>query len=172
LTQHRIKPKTIERNTTPDDVDLVWPITVKVEDFFLHHFRVHYHPVGKAFAKQRFLKPQDFFVFAFETASKPLHRLVKLPPALEPGAMNAVAGTVNIATPNTFEAHQDIATNFRTVLLDFLGKTDGRFCVERSDLTERPLVRRPICRCEKLGFVAEIDNSQSQALQVRLCATA
>jgi hypothetical protein len=86
--------------------------------------------------------------------------------------MDAVAGTVHVATPNALKAHQDIAADLRSDFFYVLGKLGYRFGLQAADWTEGPLILRPRLRRDKLRLISGFGYSAREAFQVGFGATA
>ena len=56
------------------------------------------------------LKPENRLMFAIQRNRDFLHRAPELRPPVEPGTMHAVAGAINIAPPDAFQAHNHVAS--------------------------------------------------------------
>src|SRR6201982_2768218 len=90
----------------------------------------------------------------------------------KPGAVDSIAGPVDIAAPDAFKVKQNITVRLRSDLLQLISKPDygrGSQALYRS---KWPLVLRPFIRGHKLDLMASFYNSVCKSFQVRLCATA
>src|SRR5262245_22936988 len=111
-------------------------------------------------------------MFPAGAADKLLQRNLEFSPARNPGAVDSIAGPVDIATPNALEAKQDIALQLRSDLLQLIRKPDyspGRQAPYRS---EWPLVLGPFIRGYKLDFVTRFGDSFCKSFQVSFSTTA
>src|ERR1043166_3438646 len=105
-------------------------------------------------------------MFGVDAANKSFQRHFEFSSPLQPGAMHAVTGAINIATPNPLEAHQNIAVSLGAGFFHRVRELhcrSGRQAVDRAD---RPLVLRPIAGHEELSCVAKIDNTAPQPFQI------
>ena len=98
-----------------------------------------------------------------ETPDKSFQRQFELSSAIEPGAMDPVAGPINVAAPNTLETEQDIALKLGAHSLEFTGKSDRRFRVQARDRSKWPLGARPVIRRHKLHVMSGIDHTAGEA---------
>ena len=104
--------------------------------------------------------------------NEPLQRHFKFSAAIEPSPMDAVAGAINVASPDALETHQNVATHLWPQLFQLIGEPDRRGSFQMGERAKGPFVRWPIARRNELHFMAKIDNSLRQALQIRFRATA
>ena len=93
-------------------------------------------------------------------------------PARKPGAMDSVAGPVDIATPDALEAKQNIALKLRSDLLEFVSKPDYARRSQSFYRSKCPFGLGPFIRGHKLDLVAVFYDSICKSFQVRLSATA
>src|SRR4026208_282231 len=98
-----------------------------------------------------------------ETPHKLFQRQFELSSAIEPGAMDTVAGPINVAAPNTLETEQDIAAKFGAHSLQFIGKSNRRFRVQARDRSEWPLGVRPVIRRHKLRVMSGFGHAAREA---------
>src|SRR5206468_6004633 len=98
-----------------------------------------------------------------ETPDKPFQRQFELSSAIKPGAMDPVAGPIDVAAPNTLETEQDIAAKLGAHLFQFIGKSDRRFRVQARDQSEWPLGGRPVIRRHKLHVMSGSDHTAGEA---------
>src|SRR5439155_3797445 len=98
-----------------------------------------------------------------ETADKSFQRQFELSSAIEPGAMDPVAGPINVAAPNTLQAEQDIAAKFGAHSFQFTGESDRRFRVQARDRSEWPFAGRPVIRRNKLHVMPGFDHTVHEA---------
>jgi hypothetical protein len=89
-----------------------------------------------------------------EAPNKSFQRQLELSPAIKPGAMNSIAGPINVAAPDTFKTEQDIAVKRRPDLFQLIGKTNRRSDTQARDGAKWPLRLRPLIRRNKLHFVS------------------
>src|SRR5215212_4943351 len=87
--------------------------------------------------------------------------------ACEPCAMNSIAGTIHVTTPNALEAEQNIGLELLADFLQAIRKSDRRGRVEPSYRSKRPLIMWPFCRGNKLDRVSSLHHSAREPFQVR-----
>jgi hypothetical protein len=98
-------------------------------------------------------------MLAVQTSNKSFQRQFEFSSACQPGAMDAVASTVNIAPPDALEAHQDIAADLRPDFFQVTGKLCHGAGLQAANWTEWPLILRPrLCR-DKLRMMSGFDYS-------------
>src|SRR5438045_6825976 len=93
-------------------------------------------------------------------------------PSRKPGAVNSIAGSIDIAVPDAFKAKQNIALQLRPDLLQLISKPDYGRLPQVLDRSKWPLVLWPFIRCRKLDLVAGFDDSICKSFHVRLSTTA
>ena len=109
-------------------------------------------------------------MFAIENAAQFFKETRAFLAALEPGAMDAVAGAIKIAAPDALETHQDVAPGAGRQFLDFIRKRYRRSLFEMRDRAKGPLVRRPVHRGKKPDRVPVLYQSCPQPFQIRFRA--
>jgi hypothetical protein len=82
-------------------------------------------------------------MLAVQGTDEPFDRPPDLVAPLQPGAVNAVAGPVNIAAPDPFQTEKDVAA-FAPDFFQFIGKRDRRSGLQVLDRAEGPLFGGPI----------------------------
>src|SRR5215471_11876189 len=92
--------------------------------------------------------------------------------APKPGAVDSIAGAIDVAVPDALEAKQNIALQPGSGLLQFISKPDDGRRSQRLHRSKWPLVLRPITRSHKLDIVASFDDSACNSFQVRLSTAA
>src|SRR5215471_675572 len=105
-------------------------------------------------------------------AEKLFQRDLEFSPARKPGAVDSIAGPVDITAPDTLEAKQNIALQLRSDLLELISKPDcgrGRQSLYRS---KWPLVLGPFICGQKLDLVPGFDDSICKSFQVSFRTTA
>src|SRR6516165_11115775 len=80
-------------------------------------------------------------------------------PARKPGAVDSIAGPIDIAAPNPFEAKQNIALQLRPDLLQLISKPDYVCRPQALYRSKWPLVLGPFFRGHQLDVVASFDDS-------------
>src|SRR6059058_5886586 len=110
-------------------------------------------------------------MLAVESPSKLLQRKLEFSSAREPGTMDAVAGAINVATPDALKAQQAIAVELGPDLFQFIRKTNDGFCAQARDRSKRPLILRPLIRGDQLHLVPGLYHSMCEAFQVRFRST-
>src|SRR5215813_5745210 len=93
-------------------------------------------------------------------------------PASKPGAVDSIAGPVDITVPDALKAKQNIALQLRSDLLQFISKPDYGRGFQAPYRPKRPFVLRPLIRGHKLDIMPGFCNSICNSFQVRLGATA
>src|SRR4029450_3086221 len=111
-------------------------------------------------------------MFAVQTSNKSFQRQFKFSSACQPGAMDTVAGTVNVATPNTLKAHQHIAVGLRSYLFQVAGKLRNGSRRQAADWTKWPLILRPCLRRNELRIMSGFDYAAREPRQVGFGTTA
>src|SRR6266508_2488851 len=93
-------------------------------------------------------------------------------PARKPGAVDSIAGPVDVAAPDTLKAKQNITVQLWSDFLQLISKPD--YCRRPQALyrSKWPLVLGPFIHGHKLDLVAGFYDSICKSFQVRLCATA
>jgi hypothetical protein len=86
--------------------------------------------------------------------------------------MDAIAGAVDVASPNTLETHQHIALRARRQFSHLIRKRRRRFSLDPDYRTKAPLVRRPIGRSIKPGPVPLLNDAGGKSFQIRFGAAA
>ncbi len=107
-------------------------------------------------------------MFAIDPANEPLQWHLEFLTAIEPCPVHSVAGAINIAIPNPFEAHQNIASKTGAKFFEFVGKGDRRFARNPRNRSEWPFVSRPIVRRDQVCNVTEINQPTGEPFQVGL----
>src|SRR6266567_6454366 len=102
-------------------------------------------------------------MLAVESPRKLLQRELEFPSAREPGAVDTVAGAINVAAPNALKARQNIAVELRPDLFQLICKPNDGFCAQARDRSKRPLILRPFIRGDQLHFVPGLDDSTREA---------
>src|SRR6476659_4922787 len=105
-------------------------------------------------------------MFAIERDGNFLHRAAEFCPPVEPCAMHAVAGAVNIASPNPFQAHDHIAFQPRTKLLDLVSKLRRRFAGNLRQWTKWPLVSRPFRRGHEMSLMPGVAQTAGESFEI------
>src|ERR1039457_5560648 len=105
-------------------------------------------------------------MLAIQDAAEPLERPLNLRAPLQPRAMHAVAGTINITSPDAFKAHQHIAIRARRQLFDFIRKRSRSSPVEAGNRAETPLVRRPVGRSVKADLMTLLHPPGGEPFQI------
>src|SRR5215470_10492119 len=103
-----------------------------------------------------------------KTPNKSFQRQLELSSALKPGAMNSIAGPINVTAPDALKAEQNIAVKFGAHSFQLAGKSDRRFATQARDRSKWPLGARPVIRRSKLHFMSGVDYATREAFQVRL----
>jgi hypothetical protein len=93
-------------------------------------------------------------------------------PARKPGAVDSVAGPVDVAAPDTLKAKQNITVQLRSDLLQLISKPDSGTGPQALYRSVWPLLLGPFIRGHKLDLVTEFYDSMCKSFQVRLCAAA
>ncbi|PYI70533.1 MAG: hypothetical protein DMF08_11165 [Verrucomicrobia bacterium] len=86
--------------------------------------------------------------------------------------MDSIAGSIDTAVPDTFEAKQNIALQLRPDLLQLISKPDYGRRPHALYRSKWPVVFGPFIRRHKLDLVAGFDDSICKSFQVRLGTTA
>ena len=73
---------------------------------------------------------QQFAVLRIESPDKLLQRELKFSSARQPGAVDAVAGSVNVAAPDTLKTQQNVAAKLRQELFQLIRKPNDGFCAQ------------------------------------------
>src|SRR5436190_4157633 len=94
-----------------------------------------------------------------------------LPPR-KPGAVDSIAGSIDTAVPDAFEAKQNIALQLRPDLLQLISKPDYGRRPHTLYRSKWPVVLGPFIRRHKLDLFAGFDDSFRKSFQVRLSTTA
>src|ERR1700758_1344101 len=105
-------------------------------------------------------------------ADKLLQWNLEFSPARKPGAVDSIAGPVDIAAPDALKAKQNITVQLRSDLLQLISKPDYRRGPQALYRSKWPLILRPFIRGHKLDLMAGFYGSVCKSFQVRLCATA
>ena len=115
------------------------------------------------------LEAQNREVFRIDGLAKSAERPFERRATLEPGAMHAVPGAVNIAMPHPLETHEHIA--LRLGALKLLGKAQWRVRPDQNKITG-PFGLRPGRTREEDDAVAFVDHTARQPFQIRFRAAA
>src|ERR1700746_2065346 len=105
-------------------------------------------------------------MFRVHAPNKSLQRQFKFSSPIQPGSMNAVSGAINIATPNTFEAHQDVAANLLPQLLHLVGELSCRPRMELRNWAKHPFALGPILAGKEPHLMAGFNHSVRESLQI------
>src|SRR4051794_13476599 len=111
-------------------------------------------------------------MLAVQEAAELLKRPRNFGAPFQPGTMHAVAGAIDITTPEALETHQDIALPGRENFIHFAGKCDGRGGAEPAHGSETPFVRRPLPGGVERDAMAQGRPAPGEPLQIRFGATA
>jgi hypothetical protein len=107
-----------------------------------------------------------------EKTTKLLQRPGNLIAPFQPGPVDAIAGAIDIATPDALQAHQDAAFPSRGDLLELVREPNGRSPVEPYNRPVIPHVVRPFRRRVEADLVTGLGHTGGQSLQIRLRAAA
>src|SRR5215510_5831235 len=98
-------------------------------------------------------------MLAVESPGKLLQRKLVFSSASEPGAMDAVAGAINVTVPDPLKAQQNVARELRPDFFQLIRKPNDGFCAQACDRSKWPLILRPFIRGDKLRLVPDLDDS-------------
>ena len=102
----RIEAKFFEWNTVLHDVDLIRGIVIQVDNLTFHHVRIDDDATCSAICKESFFELQNVMMFAIKSPNKSLQRDFKFSSTIEPRAMDAIAGAINVTPADTLQADE------------------------------------------------------------------
>ena len=97
-----------QRNTVRDNINAICGIAVILLGFPLYHLGIGDDAAGAA-GKERPLQLEGILVFGIEPPESAAQERRSGIAALHPGLMDAVAGAINIALPDSLETQKEIA---------------------------------------------------------------
>src|SRR5919198_4474417 len=100
------------------------------------------------------------------SADKLLQWHLEFSPARKPGAVDSIAGAVNIAAPDALEAKQNIALQLCPDLLQLISEPDYGCRPQPLYRSKSPLIIRPFIRGHELDLMARSYDSICKSLQV------
>src|SRR5207249_417128 len=137
------------RHTVINEVDAFRGVIINLGDFSFHQLRVCDHAARVSFPEQRLLEPENFAMFAIKGLEEFLPPAAQFIPPLKPGAVNAIARSINITSPNALQTHEHVALIAHPHFLNLVRESDGRATADASKRAEGPLARRPIVAREE-----------------------
>jgi hypothetical protein len=112
------------------------------------------------------LEPENFAMFAIKGLEEFLPPVPQFIPPLKPGAVNAIARSINITSPNALQTHEHVAMITRPHFLELVRESDRRTTADASKRAEGPLVRRPVVAREEDSLATCFHESASQSFEV------
>src|SRR5262245_15548089 len=92
-------------------------------------------------------------MFPAGAADKLLQWNLEFSPSRKPGAVDTIAGPIDITVPDALKAKQNIALQLRSDLLQFISKPDCGRNFQALYRSKWPLVLRPFIRGHKLDIM-------------------
>ena len=103
-----------------NEVDAFRGVIINLGDFSFHQLRVCDHAARVSFPEQRLLEPENFAMFAIKGLEEFLPPVAQFIPPLKPGAVNAIARSINITSPNALQTHEHVALIARPHFLELV----------------------------------------------------
>jgi hypothetical protein len=111
-------------------------------------------------------------MFPAGSAHKLLQWELEFSPARKPGAVDSIAGPIEIAAPDALQTKQNIALQMRPNELQLISKPDYRRRPQPLYRSKWPLVLGPFVGGHKLDLMAGSYDSICKSFEVRFCAAA